>query len=52
VSTVYVEVDSGALYPDRQADIDRYTWIFERLADAALTPAESIALVSRVAGGE
>lgn len=47
-STIFVEVDSGALYPDRPADFDRYTWIFGRLRDLALSPARSIALVSRL----
>ncbi|MFC4854921.1 helix-turn-helix domain-containing protein [Actinophytocola glycyrrhizae] len=46
--TILVEVDSGALYPDRPADFERYTWMFGRLRDLALSPAESMALVSRV----
>lgn len=46
--TIFVEVDSGALYPDRPADFKRYTWMFDRLRDLALSPAKSIALVSRV----
>jgi transcriptional regulator with XRE-family HTH domain len=46
--TIFVEVDSGALYPDRPSDFDRYSWIFARLRDLALSPKKSIALVSRV----
>jgi hypothetical protein len=46
--TIFVEVDSGALYPDRPADFDRYTWMFDQLRDLALSPAKSMALVSRV----
>lgn len=49
VATVYVEVDSGALYPDRPTDFDRYTWVFERLRELALSPDETAALLSRVA---
>ncbi|MFL6145545.1 MAG: helix-turn-helix domain-containing protein [Labedaea sp.] len=46
--TILVEVDSGALYPDRPVDVERYTWKFGRLCDLALSPGNSIALVSRV----
>ena len=48
VPTIFVEVDSGALYPDRPADFDRYAWVFARLRDLALSPSKSIALVSRL----
>jgi transcriptional regulator with XRE-family HTH domain len=46
--TIFVEVDSGALYPDRPADFERYSWMFGRLRDLALSPNKSIALVSRL----
>lgn len=46
--TIFVEVDSGALYPDRPSDLERYTWMFDQLRDLALSPAKSMALVSRV----
>lgn len=46
--TVFVEVDSGALYPDRPVDVERYTWVFGRLRDLALTPAKSMALVRTI----
>jgi transcriptional regulator with XRE-family HTH domain len=46
--TILVEVDSGALYPDRPVDVERYTWKFGRLRDLALSPEESMALVSTV----
>jgi transcriptional regulator with XRE-family HTH domain len=46
--TIFVEVDSGALYPDRPPDFERYTWMFDQLRDLALSPAKSMALVSRV----
>lgn len=46
--TIFVEVDSGALYPDRPSDFERYTWMFGRLRDLALSPAKSVALVSKV----
>lgn len=46
--TIFVEVDSGALYPDRPSDFERYNWMFGQLRDLALSPAKSMALVSRV----
>jgi hypothetical protein len=46
--TILVEVDSGALYPDRPSDFERYAWMFGQLRDLALSPAKSMALVSRV----
>jgi hypothetical protein len=46
--TIFVEVDSGALYPDRPADFERYTWMFGRLGDLALSSARSVALVRKV----
>lgn len=46
--TILVEVDSGALYPDRPSDFERYHWMFGQLRDLALSPVESTALISRV----
>jgi transcriptional regulator with XRE-family HTH domain len=46
--TILVEVDSGALYPYRPTDYDRYTWIFGRLRELALAPRKSISLLSRL----
>jgi transcriptional regulator with XRE-family HTH domain len=46
--TIFVEVDSGALYPDGPADFERYTWKFGRLRHLALSPTKSMALVSRL----
>lgn len=46
--TIFVEVDSGGLYPDRPADFERRTWVFGQLRGLALSPAKSMALVSRV----
>jgi transcriptional regulator with XRE-family HTH domain len=48
--TIFVEVDSGALYPDRPADFERRAWTFGQLRDLALSPVKSVALVSRVMG--
>lgn len=48
IPTIFVEVDSGALYPDRPVDMERYRWVFERLRKLALSPTKSIALVSKV----
>jgi transcriptional regulator with XRE-family HTH domain len=52
VSTIFVEVDSGAIYPNRPTDVDRYSWIFSRLCDLALSSAKSAALAGRVADRE
>lgn len=46
--TIFVEVDSGALYPDRPSDYERYSWMFGQLRDLALSSAKSMALISRV----
>lgn len=46
--TIFVEVDSGALYPDRPVDFDRYTWVFGRLRELALSATRSLAMVRRV----
>jgi transcriptional regulator with XRE-family HTH domain len=47
--TVFVEVDGGALYPDRSSDFDRYAWMFERLRQQALSPEETISLLGNLA---
>lgn len=44
--TIFVEVDSGALYPDRPFDFERYNWMFGQLRDLALSSAKSMAFVS------
>jgi transcriptional regulator with XRE-family HTH domain len=48
IPTVFVEVDSGALYPDRPVDVDRYKWVFGQLCDLALSSSESLSLISKV----
>lgn len=49
--TIFVEVDGGGLYPDRPVDFERYSWIFGRLRELSLSPDESVALISKLAGG-
>lgn len=49
VTTVFVEVSGGGIYPDRPADIERYTWIFQRLRQLSLSPRETADLLSSVA---
>jgi transcriptional regulator with XRE-family HTH domain len=46
IATVYAEVDSHGVYRDRPADVERHTWIFQRLRRAALDPAASRALIA------
>lgn len=48
--TIFVEVDSGALYPDRPLDVERYTWMFRQLCDLALSPSDTATFISTVAG--
>ncbi|GAB3506022.1 Scr1 family TA system antitoxin-like transcriptional regulator [Amycolatopsis cihanbeyliensis] len=49
VATAYVEIDSGAIYPDRPTDFDRYTWIFRRLGELVLTAEDTAALLTKLA---
>lgn len=48
LATIFVEVQAGALYPDRPADFERYTWVFQRLTELALSRSESRELLTRV----
>lgn len=43
--TIFVEVDSAALYPDHVA---RYSWTFGRLRELAFTASKSISFVARL----
>lgn len=52
VATIFVEVPDGALYPDRPVDFDHYTWMIGRLRELALSPDDTIALVSTLVRGE
>jgi transcriptional regulator with XRE-family HTH domain len=47
----YVEHALGALTLDKEGDVARAKLTFERVLSAALDPAESLALVRRLAGG-
>jgi hypothetical protein len=49
--TIFVEVDNGALYPDRTEEIERYDWVSRRLREMSLSPEESAALIRKLAGG-
>lgn len=46
LDTIYVEVETGALYPDEPADFERYRWIFNRLCDLALSAEATISLLT------
>lgn len=48
LSTVYLESGRGALYRHAEADLSRYRWMFQRLADLALDPENSSDLLARV----
>jgi transcriptional regulator with XRE-family HTH domain len=47
-SVVYVEGLVGNIYLDRPQDVVRYEEVFERLFDIALSPQESIELITRI----
>ncbi|MGQ0837579.1 DUF5753 domain-containing protein [Actinokineospora sp.] len=49
LSTVYVEIEPGGLYPERAIDLARYRLIFGRLADVSLDERKSAALIGRLA---
>jgi transcriptional regulator with XRE-family HTH domain len=48
MSTVYVEFDRGAVYPERKPDVDHYVDKFERVKAVALGREESIEKIARV----
>lgn len=41
MNTVYLESGRGALYLEKQVDLDRYGWMFDRLSRMAFSPADS-----------
>jgi transcriptional regulator with XRE-family HTH domain len=49
MNCVYLEHHMGALYLERPADLVRYTAMFEQLVGAALSPDESLHLVTTLA---
>jgi hypothetical protein len=48
MNVVYLEHDTGALYLERPADIERYTWIFTEASRLALSERASTQLIARV----
>ncbi|MBP2331214.1 transcriptional regulator with XRE-family HTH domain [Kibdelosporangium banguiense] len=46
LGTIYVEVPDGALYPDGPSDYERYRLVFARLCDLALSPEDTISLLT------
>ncbi|CRK59939.1 Putative DNA-binding protein [Alloactinosynnema sp. L-07] len=49
LSTVYVEIEPGGLYPERAIDISRYRLVFNQIAELALDEAKSLALIGKLA---
>jgi transcriptional regulator with XRE-family HTH domain len=49
LSTAYVEIESGGLYPSRQGDMARYRLMFKQLTDLALDERASLALIAELA---
>jgi hypothetical protein len=47
-SVVYVEGLVGWIYIERPQDVARYTQVFDRLCDSALSPQDSIELIEKV----
>ncbi len=48
MNTVYIELDGGAIYLERPAEIDRYTTTFESIGDLALAQDETAALLDQM----
>ncbi|MGH3833941.1 MAG: helix-turn-helix domain-containing protein [Pseudonocardiaceae bacterium] len=48
MNTVYVEIKGGAIYMEKPPDVERYTAIFERLAELALSGEETVSLLEQV----
>lgn len=48
MNTVYLENGRGALYLEGAVDLKRYSWVFDRLCDIALSPAKSRSLLTKV----
>lgn len=48
MDVVYLEHDTGALFLERPADIERYTWIFTEITKLALNDAASARLIATV----
>ncbi|MGH3858381.1 helix-turn-helix domain-containing protein [Actinokineospora sp.] len=49
LSTVYVEIEPGGLYPERPIDIARYRLVFSQIAELALDETKSQALIGKLA---
>jgi transcriptional regulator with XRE-family HTH domain len=49
ITTIFVEIESDALYPDRPEAIDSYVHIFTELRTLALSQTKSISLITKVA---
>lgn len=47
---VYLENDRGAVYLERPADIERYTWMHRQLAEQSLSPERSAELAATLVG--
>lgn len=47
-AVVYVESLMGGLYHEREAEIDRYRRVFEHSQNIALSPKETIGLISEI----
>jgi hypothetical protein len=48
-ATIYTELYGAAVYPAGPAEMDRYTWIWERLRELALSPENSISWLTTLA---
>ena len=48
MNTVYLENGRGGLYLEGEADLERYSWMFDRLRDLALSPAKSRTMLTKV----
>jgi len=49
MDVVFLEHDHGGMYLERPADLERYSWVFRRLSEQALTPDASVKLIASLA---
>lgn len=49
---VFLESQAADLFLESETDVERFATVFEQLRAVALSPAESVSLISRIAGDQ
>jgi hypothetical protein len=47
LDVVYVDAATGGLYIEKPEDIARYTWVFDHVRAAALSPRDTVAFIQK-----